>query len=365
MRRPWPLACAGCTLAVLTALPAPRAAAQALTEPGRPFSTKTVWDYPHAGEPPLPPVAPLFDVGLRDTAITRAPDGAYYLTGTIGPDFMTANDGIRIWKSSDLKQWQDLGLVWSFERDGTWQKKWTVKNGVRRRAVWAPEVHYLKGNFYIAYCVTGLGTGLLRSATGKPEGPYLSAHTPDAPLTPGIDASLFVDDDGAVYFVFGSGSLARLKDDLSGLAEPPAHLRCVPADTDAEHHHPARPCRESELDHVGFEGVFLFKAKGRYYLSAAERYYERYHCMTAESKTLRGPYSARYVSVPHAGHNTFFQDAQGDWWSTMFGNDPQAPIQKRPGILRVDFDAAGHLRPLVTGEIWRPQRPERSTPDSP
>ena len=345
-------------------LPSP-AVAQAHTEPGNRRGTKSVWDYPHTGEPPIPPVTPLIDVGLRDTAITVGPDHTYYMTGTIGPDFMTANDGIQIWKSKDLKNWESLGLVWSFEKDGTWQKEWTSKNGKQRRALWAPEVHFIKGDFYLAYCVTGLGTGLLRSTTGKPEGPYVSAIVPDRPLTRGIDASLFVDDDGAVYFVYGSGSIARMKDDLSGLAEEPTPLRCEPADSDIEHHHPQRPCKPSELDHVGFEGVFLFKAKGRYYLSCAERYYERYHCMTAESDTLRGPYRARYVSVPYAGHNTFFQDTDGAWWSTMFGNDPQAPLEKKPGILRVEFDADGHIRPVVAGEIWQPKRPQKSAVKSP
>lgn len=351
---------------VLTVLSATthRCQAQALSEPGRPYSTNTVWDYPHTGEPPLPPVKPLLDVGLRDTAITRGPSNTFYLTGTLGPDFMRQNDGIRIWQSADLKHWQDLGLVWTFERDGTWQKQWTEKNGVRRRAVWAPEVHYVKGNFYIAYSVTGLGTGLLRSQTGRVEGPYADVNGTNGPLTRGIDASLFVDDDGSVYFLFASGWLARMKDDLSGLAEEPVRLRCLPADADPEHHHPARPCVADEWDHIGYEGVFLFKANGRYYLSGAERYYERYHCMTAESKTLRGPYSTRYVSVPYAGHNTFFQDAKGQWWSTIFGTDPQAPLQKQPGILRVEFDAAGHIRPVVTGEVWQPKRPRgRDNPE--
>jgi xylan 1,4-beta-xylosidase len=330
--------------------------AQALTEPGHPYSTNTLWDYPHTGEPPMPPVQPLLDIALRDTAITRGPGNTFYLTGTIGPDFMRNNAGIQIWRSSDLKKWEDLGLVWSFERDGTWQKEWTIKNGVRRRALWAPELHYLKGNFYLAFSVTGLGTGLLRSSSGKAEGPYVSATTPDGPLTSGIDASIFVDDDGSAYFLFASGSIARLKDDLSGLAEEPVRLRCLPADADPGHHHPARPCVADQFDHIGFEGTFLFKANGRYYLSGAERYYERYHAMTAESRTLRGPYSTRYVSVPYAGHNTFFQDQNGQWWSTIFGNDAQSPIQKQPGILRVEFDRDGHIRPLVAGAVWQPKR---------
>lgn len=327
---------------------------QALTEPGETQDKKTIWDYPHDGEPPIPRVKPLLEVGLRDTAITRGEDGYFYLTGTIGPDFMTANAGVPLWRSRDLVTWEDLGLVWTFERDATWQKEWTTKRGQRRRALWAPEMHNIKGGYYIAYCVTGLGTGVLRSASGRPGGPYVDINGDAGPLTSGIDASLFVDDDGSVYFIYGSGYIAKMKDDMSGLAERPVRLRCEPADMEIDHHHPARPCLEKEWDHVGFEGAFMFKAGGRYYLSAAERYRERYHAMTAEATNLRGPYSARYVSVPYAGHNTFFQDHEGRWWSTIFGNDQQAPIDKKPGIIPVETDPAGHIRPVVSGEAHRP-----------
>jgi hypothetical protein len=154
-------------------------------------------------------------------------------------------------------------------------------------------------------------------------------------------------------------------DDLGGLAEEPVRLRRVRADRDTEHHHPARPCRANEFDPIGCEGVFLFKANDRYHLPGAGRYDERNNCMTAESPTLRGPDAARGVSVPHAGHSTFFQDTQGDRWSTMFGNDSQAPIQKPPVILRVEFDASGHIGSFVTGETWQPKRPGKPTEKPP
>lgn len=306
-------------------------------------SKKTVKDYPHTGEPAMPEVKPVLDVPLRDVSMCRGADSCYYLTGTLGPDFMVSNEGIKVWRSKDMKNWECLGLVWGIERDGSWQKQWTEKNGNRRRAVWAPEIHYMKGKYYIAYCITGLGTGLLKSKTGKPEGPYVSANTPDAPLTRGIDASLFQDDDGQVYFLYGSGSIAKMNETMTALLETPIPLRCAVPDSNIDHHHPSRPCKE--LDHVGFEGVYMFKRNGRYYLSCAERYFERYHCMTAEADNILGPYSARYVSVPYAGHNTFFQDAAGQWYSTMFGNDPDAPVQKLAAVVPVEFDAQGHLKP--------------------
>ena len=66
---------------------------------------------------------PLFDFPVRDTCVCLGPDGTYYLTGTTGhPTWWKTNEGIRVWKSKDLKTWEPLGLVWSFVKDATWQK---------------------------------------------------------------------------------------------------------------------------------------------------------------------------------------------------------------------------------------------------
>ena len=63
----------------------------------------------------------------------------------------------------------------------------------------APEIHFIKGGVYLTYALKPCGTGLLKSTSGKPEGPYedLGLIT-----QAGQDASLFVDDDGSVYWVF-------------------------------------------------------------------------------------------------------------------------------------------------------------------
>ena len=135
---------------------------------------------------------------------------------------------------------------------------------------------------------------------------------PDGPLTREIDASLFEDDDGTVYFVFQDGKIARMKADMTGLAEAPRLLK------------------PANADHVGFEGAFLFKAAGRYYLSCAEHNEGKYYdCMIASADRLDGPYGDRYLAVPHGGHNMFFRDREGQWWSTLFGSDPYAPVIER------------------------------------
>ena len=180
---------------------------------------------------------PLFDFPVRDTCVCLGPDKSYYLIGTTGaPTWWQTNEGIRMWKSRDLKTWEPMGLVWSFAKDKTWQEK----RG-DNQAIWAPEVHYFKDTYWITYCVNYGGTGILKSTPGKPEGPYVDIKK-DGPLTGEIDASVFADDDGKVYFVYQNGKIARMKDDMTGLAEEPKLLK------------------PANAPQVGFEGAFMFKA---------------------------------------------------------------------------------------------------------
>ena len=161
-------------------------------------------------------VTPLFDTWMRDTYVTLAADGHYYLTGTTAAPGKTHcwdwNDGIHVWRSDDLKHWEHLGLVWSLDRDATWQRTAVIVEpgqvspardvlDEKRRAVWAPEIHYIKSakQWMIVACMNGeRGSFILRSVSGKPEGPYENiAGNATKALFPNIDGSLFEDDDGA------------------------------------------------------------------------------------------------------------------------------------------------------------------------
>ncbi|MEI7901190.1 MAG: family 43 glycosylhydrolase [bacterium] len=278
-------------------------------------------------------LAPLFDYPVRDTCVCPGPDGNYYLTGTTGqPTWWNVNEGVRVGKSKDLKKWEALWLVLSIAKDATWQKVKTDKDGKKTSdsAVWAPELHYFKGTYWIAYCMNYGGTGILKSTSGKPEGPYADIKK-DGPLTGEIDASLFADDDGSVYFVWQDGKVARMKEDMSGLAEPPRHV-----------------------GRVGFEGAFIAKINGRYHLISAEftrrdDKTQTYDCMAASSENIYGPYSERYLVLQSGGHNMLFKDRQGQWWSTFFGNDDKAPFKERPAILRVEIGKDNRITPLAGG----------------
>ncbi len=299
------------------------------------------------GGKPLPGLRLLLDTPLRDTSLCRGPEGDWYLTGTVEP-FWDYNEGIKVWKSKDLSKWEPLGMVWKYGAS-PWHRPYLEK----RKPLWAPEIHYLKSNFWLTYSIPGWdgtgrtsGCGLLKSTTGKAEGPYEDVQ-PGERMGDEIDASLFQDDDGTVYYLWHSGKIARLKPDMSGLAEPYHWLRTTTTDPDPRHHSGlcAGIFGKDSFDHVGYEGAFIFKDHGRYYLACSDNCDGRYSCMISSSTNLFGPYGERYEAIPHGGHNMFFRDAEGQWWSSFFGSDPKAPVSERPGILPVRITPDGRVEP--------------------
>ncbi|WP_298238526.1 family 43 glycosylhydrolase [uncultured Algibacter sp.] len=278
---------------------------------------------------------------MRDTYVTYIKeDGYYYLTGTTRIPHKAAcwdyNDGLYLWRSKDLKKWDSLGLVWSFKKDATWQNEFrplpkgrsgdlSEEKGVGRRAVWAPEFHYINGDYYFTTCMNwheyldkekNGRVFLLKSKSGKPEGPYIDPI--GKPLANRIDSSLFQDDDGTVYFVWQDGKIAKMKDDMSGFAEEPRDV-----------------LQSKYSDNPYIEGAFITKKEDKYYLIQAAWIKEKpngkrgyfskgkkisYDCVVSISDNIYGPYGQKFTSAQHAGHNNIFEDKDGNWWGTMFGN---------------------------------------------
>jgi xylan 1,4-beta-xylosidase len=296
----------------------------------------------------LPKVKPLLEVHVRDTVVCRGGDGFYYMTGSTGDNIWAFNDGVELWKSPDLKAWTYLGLVWSIEKDGGWERQWRTLHGQPSRAVWAPEIHFVRGNFYICLSMAPHGISILRSTTGKAEGPYRHAFAPDKPVVDGIDPTLFEDDDGTVYLTYGAATrIVQLNNDLSGFAGEWRRVQLLdPVHLPSQH---AAKCVKRGMDDLGHEGAVLFKANGRYYLGAADNPEGRYSTMLAMADNVFGPYRHRHESVPCGGGTNFFKDHHGQWWSAYFGNDNQSAFLEKPAIVAVEFDAEGRVR-VVKGK---------------
>lgn len=281
----------------------------------------------------IPDLRPLLaDIQLRDTIVLLGGDGRYYLTGSSGDDIWDHNDGVEIWRSNDLRTWDYLGIVWSFDKDATWERDWRWHRKPVR-ALWAPELHYIERlrNYFITISMPPGNRGILRSKTGNPEGPYENALANDGFLPRGIDATLFEDDDGSVYFTSdGGGTIWEMNADLSGFAGEGHLIACEkPAD--------GSWTRSS----VAFEGASIFKRNGIYYLTGAAFYKGRYSSVAAISGNIYGPYARWHEAVPCGGGGDYFKDKEGNWWCTVFGNDDQASFREKPAIVRVDFDADG------------------------
>jgi hypothetical protein len=294
------------------------------------------------------PLRMLFDFPVRDANISTGP-GGYYLVATTASatkpvSMWWENDGVRMWKSSDLVHWyvvtgsgEPSGFVWTFNRDATWAKAWKKSpfvspHGELRRALWAPEIHYFRGTFWIPYSMNYGGTGLLRSTSGKADGPYVDVKA-DGPLTSGIDASIFADDDGSVYFLNSGYSIAKMRPDLRGLAESPHDI----------------DVRGKQWG----EGIYMIKLHGHYiFINSGNPHNENptlpdtYDCFSAVSdRSPYGHYSRMYRAIPFDGHNNLFRDKKGNWWSSFFGSGPNNPWVERSGLIAVSISPDGHVSP--------------------
>jgi hypothetical protein len=273
---------------------------------------------------------PIMDISIRDFAITKGHDGAYYVTGTGGyPDFWKGNDGsIPVYRSLDLKKWDFLGNVWSFIEAPDWLKE-KVKGNMNKISLWAPEIHYIDGNYYIVYSTNAQFIGLLKSTTGKPQGPYKDFLNKQ--LTDRIDPSLFQDTDKKTYLIYKNMYIALMKSDMSDLAETPRILKT------------------KEGGYIGFEGISMFKNGSTYFITCADNINEfGYSSIVGSADNPYGPYSSPYLAIPHGGHNNYIQSKDGKWYATMFGFDGNSPFYEQPGIVPMEVNQKGYFQPMGT-----------------
>ncbi len=305
--------------------------------------------------PEIKPQA-LIEEKLRDANVIRGGDGNYYLTGTFAGtegdgllfyDYKSGknwknNDGVKLYRSADLKHWTDLGWVWTFKNNATWCKEPLKSNDPLtngKQGIFAPKIHYLNGKYYIVYgCNWSMpnhdwGVGI--AVADKPEGPYRET-SPDKPICPGYDAQIFRDDDGQLYLIRNNGCLAKLKPDLSGLEGQ------------------ARVVTPENYPFVNFEGAAMIKRGDTYYVMGADILLRpggggTMGCtMVASSKNIFGPYGKRYLLLSDGGgHTRPFQDENGKWWTALW--KWSGDFSHRFGITGIDFAADGTIYP--TGEV--------------
>ncbi|GIW97967.1 MAG: hypothetical protein KatS3mg111_1300 [Pirellulaceae bacterium] len=319
---------------------------------------------------------------IRDPYITLGPDGLYYLTGTqpnagdpreatdpynigLGADSIVGEQ-VRVYRSPDLIHWETIGTV--FTVDDTYVAQQGKK--IKRRLIWAPEVHWVAehGCWALVHCPQS-HSSLAFSDGAELRGPW--RHPMEGRLGHRHDPSLFRDDDGTWYLLWGNTWIAPLLSDFRDYAADP--VRIDPAGS--------RPGPDGKpLRQIGHEGATMLKI-GQKYVHVGTAWstdrmrkgsYNLYYC-TADRIT--GPYGPRRFLGRFLGHGTPFRDKQGRWWCTAFFNANVPPLP-REGIESRDLSEEAQtinpqgvtivpleVRILSDGEVSiRPKDPAYATP---
>ncbi len=332
---------------------------------------------------PLPVQIP--DDGLvescADPSIIYSPsDGYWYMYCTTDPlNGEDRTDGnlnfhlIPILRSSDLVNWTYMGDAFS-ARPG-----WVADDA----GLWAPEIKFFNGQYYLYYAAAwtdlpGGGSAIGVATSDSPLGPWVDSgapvvepHAPDC--CPGDKRWVFdpdvVEANGKLYIFYGSyfGGISARELSADGLHSDPG--------TQVQITIPNRYEGAEVVEHDGFWYLFVSAT------NCCNGPLTGYSVFVGRSESVLGPYvdqegvsllqgevggtpvlsmnGNRWVGL---GHNSVFQDFDGQWWTVYHAVDQNDPyfegavgFTKRPVLL----DPLDWINgwPTVRGGSWASENP--------
>jgi len=142
-------------------------------------------------------------------SIVRVGD-AYYMSSTT----MHMSPGVPIMKSKDLMNWQIVNYAYNTLAD---VDAMNLTNGKQTygKGSWASCIRYHNGMFYVSTFAQTTGKTYIYTTKDIEKGTW-TEHSFEPSLH---DNTLFFDDDGKIYMIWGAGKLniVELKEDLSGI----------------------------------------------------------------------------------------------------------------------------------------------------
>ena len=266
-------------------------------------------DYETINTPPIQ--NPMLWADVPDPDVIRVGD-TFYLVSTT----MHLMPGAPVMASKDLKNWETIGYIFNRLTDSP---KYDLQQGTAYgRGQWATSLKYHNGRFYALLAPNEqgkMGDTYIFSAE-KAEGPWELVSR----MRHFHDCSLFFDDDGRVYVIYGTGELMELKPDLSDVIEG-TYMKIF----------------QREEDEKGLlEGSRVIKHNGKYYLLMISHTYapgrhRREVCYRADD--IHGPYEKQVILESEFGgfsyeaQGTIVDSPSGDWYGIIF--------QDRGGVGRV------------------------------
>ena len=231
------------------------------------------------------------EVSVHDPVMAKEGD-TWYVFST-GP-------GITFYSSKNMKDWTPEGRI--FKDLPVWAKRAAPTFDGH---IWAPDVHFHNGRYYLYYSVSGFGKNT--SGIGVTVNKTLNPRSPDyrwedkgmvlqsVPLRDdwnAIDPNIVEDGKGGAWMAFGSFwsglKLARLNEDWTGLAEPQEWHAIA-----SRSRGPSVADKSAGPDEI--EAPFIFKKGDYYYLFASfglccRKGDSTYYVVVGRSKDVIGPY---------------------------------------------------------------------------
>lgn len=270
------------------------------------------------------PVLPGF---YPDPSICRVGDDYYLVTSTFA-----YFPGVPIFHSRDLVNWRQIGNV--LDRPSQLNLDGADHSG----GIYAPTIRYHQGRFYMITTNVTHGGNFLVTAE-DPAGPWSDPYwLEDAP---GIDPSLFFDDDGKVYYTGNRPNPGGMR--YNGDCE--IYLQELDLKT-------MRLTGEVHVLWKGAlrkaiwpEGPHIYKVNGYYYLVIAEGGTAHEHAVTvARSEKITGPYIGnpgnpilthrhlgRDYPIVNVGHGDLVETPNGEWWFVVLASRPYGGYYRNLG----------------------------------
>lgn len=259
------------------------------------------------------PVLPGF---YPDPSICRNGDDFYMVCSSF-----EMYPGIPVFHSKDLANWEQIGYAMTMDNE------FHVEPNTMTSGVMAPTIRYHQGTYYIIntnFCDKGNYI-----VTAKdPAGPWSLPYWLDD--VPGIDASLFFDEDGRVY-VIGTGDVVVRADEKRDrgiwLCEFDVETMKTKGAISVIWDSALRVAESPEAPHI-------YKVGAYYYLVIAEGGTEHYHAVSvARSRELRGWYEGNPANpvmthrqfgftypIDNVGHADLIDTPNGNWYAVLLAS---------------------------------------------
>jgi beta-xylosidase len=191
---------------------------------------------------------PIIFADVPDMSIVRVGE-SYYMSSTT----MHMNPGVPIMKSNDLVNWHLINYAYDTLTN---IDALNLDNGKSAygRGSWASCIRYHNNTFYVSTFAQTTGRTYIFSTQDLEKGPWkVSSFKPSY-----HDHSLFFDDDGRVYLIYGGGQirLVELNADASAV-KPETQEQILIENANS-------PAGANIM--LNAEGSQLFKVNGKYYL---------------------------------------------------------------------------------------------------